>query len=116
VSLAVSHRLQLKRAFCRYYLQVCTAAVSDPTDAYLACRGYLSWREASLERPLTDKECAEETLRLAGELEQDLMRRGTEYKALLAAEPLHQRLQECMSVARRREEAERASISSQSHR
>ncbi|NLE74073.1 MAG: hypothetical protein GX604_05555 [Actinobacteria bacterium] len=100
---AVSHRLQLKRAFCRYYLQVCTATISDPTDAYSACREYLSWREEALGRPLTEVEHEREMLQLVGELEQDLMRRGVEYKVMLAEESLYDRLQECMVVARKRE-------------
>ncbi|OPZ74406.1 MAG: hypothetical protein BWY79_02116 [Actinobacteria bacterium ADurb.Bin444] len=41
--------------------------------------------------------------RLGGELEQDLMRLGDEYKRLVVEEPLLNRLSECMVVARGRE-------------
>ncbi len=100
---ALSPRLQLKRTFCRYYLQVCGEGIPDPSDAYIACLEYLAWRSEALGRRLTDDELAEETGRLCGELEQDLMRRGDEYKRLVAQEPILGRLAECMLVARGRE-------------
>lgn len=106
LSSTLSPRLQLKRAFCRYYLQVCGTEVADPTDAYAACDEYLAWRERALGRPPTDDEVAEEILQLGGELEQDLIRRGAYYRQLLAEEPLVRRLQECMQVARRRRRGE----------
>ncbi len=100
---ALSPRLQLKRVFRRYYLQVCGDGIPDPSDAYIACLDYLDWRCEVLGRRLTDDELAEEMERLGGELEQDLMRRGDEYKRLVVEEPLLNRLSECMVVARGRE-------------
>lgn len=105
VSTPLPPRLHLKRVFSQYYRQVCTLSVADPTDVFAACERYLALREKTLGRPLSEQELEEEMWRLGGEIEQDLIRKGPEFKEMVVRESVPTRLKECMTVARRRREA-----------
>ncbi len=93
-------RLRFKKAFMHYYLEVCSASVATPTEAYETCAGFLeAWsREPGGSR--THRELDEELARLEGEIEQDLRSRYREKApGCLERESLHLRFDECVRAA-----------------
>lgn len=104
----ISPRLRLKRAFTQYFENICASSVADPTDVFAAAEAYLDWRAQVLGRALTDQELTSDIAKLAGEIEQDMARRGAEWRAWLTAESVYARLLECIAVARRKGENHRA--------
>lgn len=91
-------RLVLKRAFATYFLDLHSAGIADPTEAFTACRRYLS---ALLEQLGPDefmRRLDDETTHLAGQVEQDLRHRRKGHEAVpeyLDYEDLEDRLREC---------------------
>lgn len=103
-------RLMVKRNFTTYYLQLHGYGVTDPTDAIISCTAYLMARGESLGRPLSEAEMDAEIRHMAGEMEQDLLRRGPDMRHRLDDEPLPGRLRECMRVAQSRAWADRGMV------
>lgn len=95
-------RLLVKRNFTSYYLQLHGYGIADPTDAILSCALYLAARGEALGRAPNEAEVDAEIHHLAGEMEQDLLRKGPGMRQRLNNEPLPARLRECMRVARGR--------------
>jgi hypothetical protein len=96
-------RLRFKRAFTKYYLELCSYRVATPGEAYEACAEYLGIRRDHLGVERAERELAEEISRLAGELEQDLRRRHRDVIVeYLASESLEERLNECARAVRGR--------------
>ena len=97
-------RLRFKRAFTKYYLDLCSYSVATPGEAYEACAEYLGVRRHHLGAERAERELAEEITRLAGELEQDLRRRHRDVIVeYLAGESLEGRLSECARAVQGRE-------------
>lgn len=100
-----SLRLALKRAFTEYYLALRSPSIADPSEAFAACFDYLSL----LHRQLGEKEFMyrldDETIHLAGQIEQDLRhksrRTGAPFLELDPAlsDDLEDRLRECFESA-----------------
>lgn len=87
-------RLKLKRTFARYYLDLCSPAIADPSPAYEACRRYLdAWLE-SAEYGLVEGELEDEVEQLSGEIEQDLRQRHKELDECFRDDPLEERFWE----------------------
>lgn len=96
-------RLRFKRAFTKYYLDLCSYRVATPGEAYEACAEYLGIRRDHLGAERAERELAEEITRLAGELEQDLRRRHRDIIVeCLESESLEERLSECARAVRGR--------------
>ncbi len=88
-------RLACKRSFTVYYLELRSPGIADPTQAFAACGDYLS---ALLER-LGPREFMhrldDETIHMAGQVEQDLRRRSGGMAEPLPLDDLEDRLREC---------------------
>jgi hypothetical protein len=96
-------RLECKRAFASYYVELCSSRVATPTDAFDACAAYLTARRAELGDALFFLALDAEMDELAGEVEQDLrFRRMEGLSDCLAREPLAVRLRECAEAGLRR--------------
>jgi hypothetical protein len=95
-------RLQFKRTFSLYYLDLCSSGIADPTEAYESCAAYLSVRRGLVGEELFQLEAQEELTRLEGEIEQDLRLRGPTAAECLAQELLPERLRECFDWALKR--------------
>lgn len=108
-------RLLVKRNFTAYYLQLHGYGVSDPTDAIISCTVYLAARGESLGRPLSEAEMDAEIRHMAGEIEQDLLRKSPDMRQHLHDEPLAGRLRECMLVAQKRAWSDRGMVDRGGH-
>lgn len=96
-------RLDCKRTFSRYYLELRSSGVPTPTEAYEACGAYLSARRVDLGETLFWLQLDHEIEQLAGEVEQDLrVRRIEGLPEHLAGEPVEARLRECAEAGLRR--------------
>ena len=96
-------RLRLKRAFSRYYMDLCSAGIATPTEAYETCTDYLVARAEQWGDELLAARLDEDLNRLSGEIEQDLRQRHRGHiDDCLAKESLEGRLRECAEVARMR--------------
>ncbi|NLT35999.1 MAG: hypothetical protein GXX83_08885 [Gaiellales bacterium] len=95
-------RLLIKRNFTSYYLQLHGYGVADPTDTILSCTVYLAARTEAAGHLLSDVEFDAEIQHIAGEIEQDLLRKGPGMKQRLNEESVPVRVRECMLVARGR--------------
>jgi hypothetical protein len=98
-------RLAFKRAFADYFLELPSAGIADPTEAFTACRVYLS---ALLEQLGPDefmRRLDDETTHLAGQVEQDLRHRRRGYETApeyVDYEDVEDRLRECFEQGLRR--------------
>jgi len=95
-------RLQFKRTFSLYYLDLCSSRIADPTEAYESCAAYLGVRRGLVGEELFELETREELARLEGEIEQDLRLRGPAAAECLVRELLPERLRECFDWALKR--------------
>lgn len=109
-----SLRLVFKRAFTNYYLALRSPGIADPTEAFAAAHAYLS----ALRLQLGEKEFMyrldDETVHLAGQVEQELRHKARRDVTLsFATDPalsddLEDRLRECFERALDRIAAEDA--------
>ena len=91
-------RVRVKRAFSRYYLDVCSPAIADPTEAADALATYFSTRRDELGDTLFRLEFEDDVSGLAGEIEQDLRQRHRDIGVCLQQESLEDRLRECVGL------------------
>lgn len=91
-------RLRVKRAFSRYYLDLCSPAIADPTHVTEALAAYFQGRRRELGATLFQLEFDDDVGRLAGEIEQDLRQRNRELASCLQREPLEGRFRECVEL------------------
>ncbi|HZJ03375.1 MAG TPA: hypothetical protein VFE20_06825 [Thermoleophilia bacterium] len=94
-------RLKLKRVFARYYLDLCSPAIPDPSLAFDACRRYLDAWSESAEYGLVEGELSDEVEKLAGEIEQDLRQKHKGLGECFRDEPLDERFWEVVQRSRR---------------
>jgi hypothetical protein len=90
-----SARLVFKRAFVKYYLELNSKAIADPSEAFATCRAYLRLLRDQLGGEEFMRRLDEETIGLAGQLEQDMRQRFRERSPQLHYEDLEERLREC---------------------
>lgn len=90
-----SARLGFKRAFVKYYLELNSKAIADPTEAFSTCRAFLRMLRDQLGGEEFMRRLDEETTSLAGQLEQDMRQRFRERSPQLRYEDLEERLREC---------------------
>jgi hypothetical protein len=90
-----SAKLIFKRAFVKYYLDLSSPAIADPTEAFATCRAYLGALRDQLGGEEFIKRLDEETVGLAGQLEQDMRQRFRARSPQLSYEGLEDRLREC---------------------
>jgi hypothetical protein len=95
-------RLVFKRVFMRYYLELQSPAIADPTEAFAACRAYLSRLCERLGRDEFMRRLDDETTQLVAQVEQDLRHRLRGKTPQPSYEDLEDRLRECFEHARGR--------------
>jgi hypothetical protein len=91
-------RLVFKRAFADYFVELNSAGIADPTEAFVACRGYLAALYDQLGPDEFMRRLDDETTHLAGQVEQDLRHRRKGYERApegLRYEDVEDRLREC---------------------
>jgi hypothetical protein len=92
-------RLQVKRAFARYYMELCSPSIADPSEVTGALSAYFAARRRELGDLLYRLEFEDDVARLAGEIEQDLrMRHRGALVPCLQREPLDARFHECVGL------------------
>jgi hypothetical protein len=91
-------RVRVKRAFSRYYLDVCSPAIADPSEAAEALALYFARRRDHLGETLFRLELEDDVSGLAGEIEQDLRQRYRDIGPCLQEESLEGRLRECVGL------------------
>jgi hypothetical protein len=98
-------RLGLKRTFTDYYLTLRSPGIADPTESFALCYEYLSALRAQLGHQEFMYRLDDETVHLAGQVEQDLRHKSrrnphvsfTSDPAL--SDDLEDRLRECFEYA-----------------
>lgn len=94
-----SLRLAFKRVFMKYYLELQSPAIADPTEAFAACRAYLGRLYAQLGSEEFMHRLDDETTQLAGLVEQDLRHRLRGRQQQPDFDDLEDRLRECFEHA-----------------
>jgi hypothetical protein len=97
-------RLSFKRTFVAYFLDLHSAGIADPTEAFTTCRVYLSALREQLGADEFMRRLDDETTNLAGQVEQDLRHRRKGHEAVpadLDYEDIEDRLRECFEHALR---------------
>jgi hypothetical protein len=94
-----SLRLVFKRVFAKYYLELHSPMIADPTEAFAACRAYLGTLERQLGREEFMWRLDDETTHLVGHVEQDLRHRLRGKEVPLSYEDLEDRVRECFEHA-----------------
>jgi hypothetical protein len=100
-----SLRLSFKRAFTDYFLALRSPGITDPTEPFASCYDYLSVLRAQLGGKEFMYRLDDETINLAGQVEQDLRhrsRRGGGAGLLIdaaASDDLEDRMRECFEYA-----------------
>jgi hypothetical protein len=61
-------RLRVKLAFSRYYMELCSLSIADPTDVTGALSAYFTARRAELGETLFHLDLEDDVHRLAGEI------------------------------------------------
>ena len=90
-------RLQVKKAFAAYYLELCSPGIADPMTVFETLRAYFAVRRSEVGDVLFDLELQDDVAHLAGEIEQDMRRRhGPAFVECLAGEPIDPRFEECV--------------------
>lgn len=97
-----SARLAFKRAFARYYLDLSTLAIADPTEAFSTCRVYLRLLHEQLGPGEFMNRLDDETTHLVGQLEQDLRQRTRDRVPPLSYADLEERVRESFEHGRER--------------
>ena len=91
-------RLAFKRAFARYFVELNSAGIADPSEAFIACRTYLSALHRQLGPDEFMRRLDDETTHLAGQVEQDLRHRRKGYESAPQGakyEDVEDRVREC---------------------
>jgi hypothetical protein len=91
-------RLAFKRAFAAYFVELNSAGIADPTEAFSLCRGYLSALLGQLGPHEFMRRLDDETTHLSGQIEQDLRHHRKGYESapdLLKYEDVEDRVREC---------------------
>jgi hypothetical protein len=94
-----SLRLVLKRAFAKYFLDLSSPGIADPTEAFGASEEYLSALFVQLGPQEFLHRLDDETTHLAGEVEQDLRHRSRARDTEFDYDDLEDRLRECFEYA-----------------
>ena len=94
-----SLRLNCKRAFTAYFLELSSPAIADPTEAFAATGEYLSALHRQLGPEEFMRRLDDETTTMAGEVEQDLRHRFRGREGRPDYEELEDRLRECFEHA-----------------
>jgi len=94
-----SLRLVLKRVFAKYYLELQSPHVTDPTESFAAARVYLGRLKEQLGEDEFMRRLDDETTQLVGEIEQDLRHRLRGRAPSVSFEDLEDRLRECFEHA-----------------
>ena len=94
-----SLRLVLKRVFAKYYLELQSPHIADPTESFAAARGYLGRLQEQLGEDEFMRRLDDETTHLVGEVEQDLLHRLRGRAAAVSFDDLEDRLRECFEHA-----------------
>jgi hypothetical protein len=93
-------RLAFKRAFARYYLDLSSPAIADPTEAFSTCRAYLCLLREQLGPGEFMNRLDDETTHMVGQLEQDLRHRSRDRVPPLSYADLEERVRECFEHGR----------------
>jgi hypothetical protein len=92
-------RLVFKRVFAKYYLELQTPAIADPTEAFGACRSYLNGLRQQLGPEEFMVRLDDETTNLVAQVEQDLRHRQRGKTPQLSYDDLEDRVRECFEHA-----------------
>jgi hypothetical protein len=94
-----SQRLVFKRVFAKYYLELQSPAIADPTEPFAACRAYLGMLHDQLGREEFMWRLDDETTHLVAQVEQDLRHRQRGIAPQPSYDDLEDRLRECFEHA-----------------
>ena len=92
-------RLVFKRVFAKYYLELQSPAIADPTEAFAASRAYLNRLREELGGDEFMRRLDDETTHLVAQVEQDLRHRLRGKDPQLSYDDLEDRLRECFEHA-----------------
>lgn len=90
-----SLRLVFKRTFTRYYLDLQSPGIADPTESFATAADYLAALHAQLGTEEFMRRLDDEVTHLVGEIEQDIRRRLRDRGAQTVFDDLEDRLREC---------------------
>lgn len=96
---AESLRLAFKRVFIKYYLELQSPGIADPTEAFSTCRTYLGALREQLGAGEFMRRLDDETTHLVGHIEQDLRHRLRGCKEPPSFDDLEDRVRECFEQA-----------------
>jgi hypothetical protein len=102
-------RLAFKRAFAKYFLELNSGGIADPTETFSSGRTYLSALLGQLGQREFMRRLDDETTHLSGQIEQDLRHRRKGYERapdVLTYEDVEDRVRECFEQALRQLEVE----------
>jgi hypothetical protein len=101
MSLGSSESLKLvfKRVFAKYYLELHSPAIADPTEPFAACRAYLGMLLEQLGSHEFMNRLDDETTHIVCQVEQDLRHRLRGRTPQLTYDDLEDRLRECFEHA-----------------
>jgi hypothetical protein len=94
-----SLRLVFKRVFAKYYLELHSPVIADPTEPFAACRAYLGMLLGQLGSDEFMNRLDDETTHLVCQVEQDLRHRLRGRTPQLSYDDLEDRLRECLEHA-----------------
>jgi hypothetical protein len=94
-----SLRLVLKRVFAKYFLELQSPSIADPTEAFATARAYLGRLCEQLGQDEFMRRLDDETTHLVGEVEQDLRYHLRNSTAAVSFDDLEERLRECFEHA-----------------
>jgi hypothetical protein len=94
-----SLRLVFKRVFAKYYLDLQTPVIADPTEAFAACRAYLNGLREQLGPEEFMVRLDDETTNLVAQVEQDLRHRLRGKTPQIPYDDLEDRVRECFEHA-----------------
>lgn len=94
-----SLRLVFKRVFAKYYLDLQSPVIADPTEVFETCRAYLGGLHEQLGAEEFMRRLDDETTHLIGQIEQDLRQRLKGRKPPPSFDDLEDRVRECFEHA-----------------
>lgn len=94
-----SLRLVFKRVFAKYYLDLQSLVIADPTEPFAAGQAYLGRLREQLGHQEFMRRLDDEVTHLVGELEQDLRHRLRGRNPQPSYDDLEDRLRECFEYA-----------------
>ena len=92
-------RLAFKRTFIRYYLDLLSPAIADPTEVFEAGYEYLSALLSQRGPAEFMRQLDDETTHFSGQVEQDIRRQLRDRKEAVSLDDLEDRVRECFEVA-----------------